>query len=108
MWKKYGVYTACSGSKNGEWLIREYNTLKDAVKEAYRLSRCRYHYRAQLADAFIVASNTGVALNLTSGREYVRYFVERYIVFDSTIGFLEIYGGVTGVKRSFIVKEGIL
>lgn len=45
--KKYGVYSAYSGTKRGALLIREYSELKDAVKEAYRLSRCRYHYRAQ-------------------------------------------------------------
>lgn len=106
--KKYGVYTACSGSKNDAWLIREYNTLKEAVKEAYRLSRCRYHYTAQLTDIFIVASNTGITLNLIAGQEYVRYFVERYRVFDRTIAILEISGGQTGVKRTFIVKEGII
>lgn len=106
--KQYGIYVSCSGSKNGAWLIREYNTLKDAVKEAYRLARCRYHYRTQLANTFIVASNTGITLNLTVGREYVRYFVERYIIFDDTIGFLEISGGQTGVKHTFIVKAGII
>ena len=106
--KKYGVYAAWSGSKNGAWLIREYNTLKDAVKEAYRLSRCKYHYTAQLMDIFIVASNTGITLNLTVGREYVRYFVERYIIFDDMIGFLEISGGQTGVKRTFMAKTGII
>lgn len=106
--KKYGVYTVCSGSKNGAWLIREYDRLKDAVKEAYRLSRCRYHYTAQLADIFIVASNTGITLNLTAGQEYVRYFVERYRVFDRTIAILEISGGVTGVKCTCTVKEGII
>lgn len=106
--KKYGVYAVCSGSKNGAWLIREYNTLKDAVKEAYRLSRCRYHYTAQLTDIFIAASNTGITLNLTAGQEYVRYFVERYRVFDRMIAILEISGGVTGVKCTFTVKEGII
>lgn len=105
--KKYGVYVACIGSKNGARLIREYNTLKDAVKEAYRLSRCRYHYTAQLTDTFIVASNTGITLN-NSGQEYIRYFVERYRVFDRTIAILEIVGGVTGVKRTFTVKDGII
>lgn len=108
MWKKYGVYTACSGSKNGAWLIREYSELKDAVKEAYRLSRCRYHYRAQLADTFIVASNTGITLNLAVGREYVRYFVERYGIFDRTIATLEISGGVIGAERTFMLKGGII
>jgi hypothetical protein len=106
--KKYGVYSAYSGTKMGALLIREYSELKDAVKEAYRLSRCRYHYRAQRADTFIVASNTGITLNLTVGKEYVRYFVERYIIFDDTVGFLEIYGGQTGVKRTFMVKAGII
>jgi hypothetical protein len=42
------------------------------------------------------------------GQEYVRYFVERYRVFDRTIAILEIFGGVTGVKRTFTVKEGII
>lgn len=106
--KKYGIYVAYSSSENGAWLIREYSELKDAVKEAYRLSRCRYHYRAQLADTFIVASNTGITLNLTVGKEYVRYFVERYIIFDDTVGFLEISGGQAGVKRTFMVKAGII
>lgn len=106
--KKYGVYTACGGSKNGARLIREYSDLKDTVKEAYRLSRCRYHYRAQLADTFIVASNTGITLNLAVGREYVRYVVERYGIFDRTIAIIEISGGVAGVKRTFMVKEGII
>lgn len=106
--KQYGVYVACSGSKNGALLIREYNALKDAVKEAYRLSRCRYHYRTQLADIFIVASNTGITLNLTTGREYVRYVVERYIVFDDTVGFLKISGGQIGIKHTFMVKAGII
>lgn len=96
--KQYGVYAMCRGSKNGALLIREYNTLKDAVKEAYRLARCRYHYRAQLADSFIVASNTGITLNLTVGREYVRYVVERYIVFDDTVGFIKISGGKIGIN----------
>ena len=106
--KKYGVYVLHSGSKDEAWLTREYSELKDAVKEAYRLSRCRYHYRAQLADTFIVTSNTGVNLNLTAGKEYVRYFVGRFIIFDDTVGFIEISGGQTGVKRTFIVKEGII
>lgn len=106
--KKYGVYATCIGSKNGALLVREYRTLKDAIKEAYRLSRCRYHYRAQLADIFIVASNTGIALNLTVGQEYVRYFVKTYIVSDDTIGSIEILGGQTGIKRTFIVKAGII
>ena len=106
--KKYGVYTACSGSKNGAWLIREYSELKDAVKEAYRLSRCRYHYTAQLTDIFIVASNTGITLNLTAGQEYVRYLVERYRVFDRTIAIIEVFGGATGRERGFMVKEGMI
>lgn len=107
--KKYGVYTACSGSKNGgALLIREHSELKDAVKEAYRLSRSRYRYRAQISDTFIVASNTGVTLNLTAGKEYVRYSVERYAIFDDMVGFIEISGGQIGVKHTFMVKAGIM
>lgn len=55
-----------------------------------------------------MASNTGITLNLTVGKEYVRYFVERYIIFDDTVGFLEISGVQTGVKRTFMVKVGII
>lgn len=51
--KKYGVYVLHSGSKDGAWLMREYSELKDAVREAFRLARCRYHYTAeQLTDTF--------------------------------------------------------
>lgn len=108
MRKKYGVYAECSGSKNGARSIRKYNTLKEAVKEAYRLSRRRYYYTTQLTDTFIVARNTGITLNLTAGQEYVRYSVMRYGIFDRTIVILEISGGVTGVKRKFTLKEGII
>lgn len=107
--KKYGVYTACSNSKNGAWLIREYSSLKDAVIEAFRLSRCRYHYiSAQLTDNFIVADNVGITLNQKIAHEYVRYSVEHCIIFDDVIGFLEISGGQTGVRHTFLVKAGTI
>ena len=107
--KKYGVYSACSGGKNGAWLIREYSTLKGAVIEAFRLSRYRYHHRSvQLTDTFIVADNTGITLNQKIAHEYLRYSIEQCIIFDDVIGFLEISGGQTGVKHTFLVKAGIV
>lgn len=107
--KKYGVYASHSGSKNGAWLIREYSELKDAVREALRLSRCRYNHRVtQATDTFIVGDNTGITLNLQIGREYVRYLVEQYILFDDMIGFISISGGCNGIKHEFITKVGVI
>lgn len=107
--KKYGVYVSHSGSKNGAWLIREYSEFKDAVREAFRLSRCRYHHKViRLAETFIVGDNTGVTLNLQIGREYIRYSVEQYILFDDIIGFMHISGGCNGIKHEFITKVGVI
>lgn len=107
--KKYGVYAACSNGKNEAFLIREYSSLKDAVTEAFRLSRCRYHHRSvQLIDTFIAGDNTGITLNRKAAYEYIRYSVEHCIIFDDVFGFLEISGGQAGVRHTFLVKAGII
>lgn len=106
--KKYGIYAGCSGSNNGVRLIQEHNTLKEAAREAFRLSRCRYHHSdIYLADIFIVCDNTATILNWKVTGEYIiRYSVEQCIFFDNVIGFLEISGGQMGTKHTFLVKAG--
>lgn len=83
------------------WMIREYDTLKDAVREAYRLARC--HFRnTTFSDEFIVANNTGITLNSPTANEVIRYSVVNCIICDNIFSWIHVYWG----KHSFSVKVG--
>lgn len=103
--KKYGVYASHSGSKNGAWLIRECSELKDAVREAFRLSRCRYHHGVtQATDTFIVGDNTGIVFDTNIGRIYITYCVDYFTVFDNVVGRISMIGD----QNRWVVKVGII
>lgn len=78
-------------------LIREYDTLKDANKEAYRLARCGFRYTT-FSEEFIVGNNTGITLNLSSFNECVRYSMFKY----KEIACI----GVFSKQNSFLIKVG--
>ena len=90
--KKYGVY-ACSYRNYTESLTRESSSLKDAVKDAYRLARCELHARKAEVEgiiAFSVGNNTGVEI------EYDLYYEKcRFIVLH--------HGRADGIRKSWIV-----
>lgn len=107
--KKYGVYVLHSGSKDGVWLMREYSELKDAVREAFRLARCRYHHIAeQLADIFIVGDNTGIVFDPNNGIEYITYCVDCFTVADNVVRRIIMIGDQNRLKSSCPVKVGII
>lgn len=105
--KQYGVYAVCRGSKKGARLIRKYSKLKDAVRDAFRLSRCCYHQVGAQENVFIVGDSTDVTLSL-SGKEYIRYSVYHYKVFDFAVGVLEMSINKNCVQNDFILKEGAI
>ena len=106
--KKYGIYFTHSGNTNKAFLIREYSTLKEAVIEAFRLSRWRYRRCISIfTDMFIIGDNTGIALNTSIGHVYITYYVEREKLFDK-ISSRIIAIAEHKVVRVCIVKEGIL
>ena len=107
--KKYGIYYTHSGNTNKAFLIREYSTLKEAVIEAFRLSRWRYRrYSSIFTDMFIVGDNTGIALNTSIGHVYITYYVEREKLFDRISSRITAIAEYKVGKSVCIVKEGIL
>lgn len=105
--KKYGVYAVCRGSKKMARLIRRYSTLKEAVREAFRLSRRCYHQPGTQENVFIVGDDTGITLSL-SGNKYIWYSVYHYKVFDFAVGVLEMSINKNCVQNNFILKEGAI
>lgn len=102
--KKYGIYVAIERDVHNAFLIREYCALKDAVKEAYRLSRSRYQdKKVNFTTTFIVGNNTGISLNMFSFHEYIRYSVVKCM----EVRRLEISGGRKGYQTAFLVKGGV-
>lgn len=107
MMKKYGVYRAKQNSDTA-LLIRECDTLKAAVKEAYRLSRCFYPLRANKIVNFIVGNNTGV-IKTENFEEVIRYSAICYTtISEHNLVWIVAYGGYNRVKRSYIIKEEII
>lgn len=100
--KKYGVYSHVKGSNFAPMLIREFDMLKDAVREAYRLARCNYR-NVTLVDEFIVGNNTGVVLNPLIFNERIRYVIEQGIIVRSIQGYW-----CNESKHNFLVKAGIV
>lgn len=107
--KKYGIYVACDDIKSCAWLAREYSVLRDAVTEAFRLSRCRRNQPdSRFADIFIVGDNTGIVLDTNAGRTYITYYVDHFIVFDVVIGQIVASIENDGQCNMWIVKEGVI
>lgn len=107
--KKYGIYYTHSGSTNKAFLTRECSTLKEAVIEAFRLSRWRYRRCSSFfTDMFIVGDNTGIALNTSIGHVYITYYVEREKLFDKISSRITAIAEHKVDKSVCIVKEGIL
>ena len=101
--KKYGIYAAC-GSQNCAWLMRERSTLKDAVKEAYQISRNRYNEStSRFADTFIVGDNTGIVFDTNIGRIYITYCVDYFTVSDNVVGRISMID-----QNRWVVKVGII
>lgn len=107
--KKYCIYYTHSGSTNKAFLTRECSTLKEAVIEAFSLSRRRYRRSSSFfTDMFIVGDNTGITLNISIGHVYIIYYVEREKLFDKiTSRIIAIAEHKVG-KSVCILKEGIL
>ena len=105
--KKYGVYVE-NKNTDIEVLIRESDTLKAAVKEAYRLSRCFYPLRANKIVNFSVGNNTGV-IKTENFEEVIRYSAICYTtISERNLVWIVIYGGYNRVKRSYVIKEEII
>lgn len=88
--KKYAVYEHVEGNKRSPWLLREFDTLKDANREAYRLARCNFR-NEEFSCEFIVGNNTGMTLNLSLFNEYIRYSIEHGAVFNDMFSWLRVY-----------------
>lgn len=102
--KKYGVYVA-SKNPDAAVLIRECDTLKAAVKEAYRLSRYFYSLRANKIVNFIVGNNTGV-IKTENFEEVIRYSAICYTtISEHNLVWIVRYGGYNRVKRSYIIRR---
>lgn len=102
--KKYGVYAYVEGSNNAPWLIREFDGLKDANREAYRLAR--YNFRnAVFSTEFIVGNNTGITLNLLEFNESIRYLTEHLKAFNDVFGWLYVCWE-NETRNSFLIKGG--
>ena len=101
--KKYGVYAHLKESKMAPWFIREYDTLKDAVREAYRLARC-YYRNTRYSDEFIVGNNTGITLNPLAFNECIRYSIDQCIIRDDVYKSMHVYWG-NEIKHAFLIKR---
>lgn len=101
--KKYGVYAHVKGSNMSPWLIREFDVLKDANREAYRLARCDFR-NALVSTTFIVGSNTGITLNLLEFNESVRYLIEHIVAFNDVFGWLYVCWE-SETRNSFLIKS---
>lgn len=89
--------------------MRECSTLKDAVKEAYQISRNRYNEStSQFADTFIIGDNTGIVFDANVGRRYITYCVDYFTVFDNVVGRIIMIGDQNRSKNSWVVKVGII
>ena len=89
--------------------MRECSTLKDAVKEAYQISRNRYNEStSRFADTFIVGDNTGIVFDANIGRIYITYCVDYFTVFDNVVGWIIMIDGQNKSKSSWVVKAGII
>lgn len=107
--KKYGIYYTFSGSTNKSFLTRECSTLKEAVIEAFSISRWRYRRCSSFfTDMVIVGDNTGIALNTSIGHVYITYYVECEKLFDEISSRITAIAEHKGGKSVCIVKEGIL
>lgn len=84
--KKYGVYFYSKLlSQDGKtFLMRECNSLREAVKEGYRLARCFKNCHMCTGVYRIVGDNSVVYTG--KSKEYIAYYV-----FKNSIG---IYGGL--------------
>lgn len=84
------------------WLIREFGTLKDANREAYRLARC-YYGKSEVSVKVIVGNNTGITLNASEFNECIRYSIENCKVFDNIFSWIHVYWG-NETQHSFSIR----
>lgn len=86
--KKYGVYFYSKLlSKDGKmFLVRECNSLREAIKEGYRLARC-FKKCHMCSGIYRIVSDSSVVYT-GKKKEYIAYYV-----FKNSIG---VYGGSHG------------
>ena len=104
--KKYSVY--CLDNKSDKFFLsREFDTLKEAVKEAYRLARCSFHNRKYLNDSveFAVGINVGIKVSYYKYKALVRFVQGNYITnTGDRVAWINIYNGK---RYNSTVKWGI-
>ena len=103
--KKYAVY--CLDNKSDKFFLsREFDALKEAVKEAYRMARCAFYNQKYLNDSieFAAGINVGINVSYYKYKALVRFVKGTHITRGDRIAWINIYNGR---KYSSTVKWGI-
>lgn len=104
--KKYAVYSLDNKSDNF-FLSREFDTLTESVKEAYRMARYSFHNRkyANGSIEFAVGINVGVKVSYYKYKALIRFVQVNYFTISGDgVAWINMYNGA---EYNSTVKWGI-